>query len=309
MGKKAKERKRREREALASMGVVREPSIAKAVQPARPNVAAPPGKAVTAKAPVAAKVKAPAAAKPLATAPAAIKAPAAASAKPKATRPAAVKAPSATAAKPVAAAKSPAAKSPAAKSKPGNANPAVATAAKPPAAAKSKPSVANPPAEPAAPVSRIQLSGQLATRLNSVAIHLLRRLQREDTRLGLSGARLSALSVLVFGGPRTLGKLADAEGVSPPSMTRLVTAMETDGLVVREKNAADGRSVIIKASAEGERILIRGREQRVHALAGWLSHLSQAGLLRLDEATSTLETLLKNQRTDSAEAKNRDKKA
>jgi DNA-binding MarR family transcriptional regulator len=136
-------------------------------------------------------------------------------------------------------------------------------------------------------------AGELATRLHSVAIHLLRRLQREDARLGLSGARLSALSVLVFGGPRTLGKLASAEGVSPPSMTRLVTAMEAEGLVVREKNAADGRSVIVRASAEGERILVRGREQRVEALAGWLSALTAERLTSLDTATSTLEDVLR----------------
>ena len=147
-----------------------------------------------------------------------------------------------------------------------------------------------------------EMSGQLATRLNSVAIHLLRRLQREDTKLGLSGARLSALSVLVFGGPRTLGKLADAEGVSPPSMTRLVTAMEAEGLVAREKNSADGRSVIIRASAEGERILLRGRELRVEALAGWLAELSPAGLASLDDATTTLESLLRSQRSDRTEA-------
>jgi DNA-binding MarR family transcriptional regulator len=140
-------------------------------------------------------------------------------------------------------------------------------------------------------------TGELATRLNSVAIHLLRRLQREDSRLGLSGARLSALSVLVFGGPRTLGKLAHAEGVSPPSMTRLVSAMEAEGLVVREKNAADGRSVIIRASAEGERILLRGREQRVEALAGWLSALSAERLGSLDTATSTLEDVLRTDRS------------
>jgi DNA-binding MarR family transcriptional regulator len=138
--------------------------------------------------------------------------------------------------------------------------------------------------------------GELATRLNSVAIHLLRRLQREDTRLGLSGARLSALSVLVFGGPRTLGKLAAAEGVSPPSMTRLVSAMEADGLVRREKNAADGRSVIIRASPEGERILLRGRELRVEALAGWLSALSSERLGNLDTATATLEDILRTDR-------------
>src|SRR5262245_23690428 len=84
-------------------------------------------------------------------------------------------------------------------------------------------------------------ASELATRLNSAAIHLLRRLQREDSRLGLSAARLSALSVLVFGGPKTLGQLADAEAVSPPSMTRLVNAMEAEGLVSREKHATDAR--------------------------------------------------------------------
>lgn len=187
---------------------------------------------------------------------------------------------------------------------------ASASAAKAPVASRA-PSAAKPPksaaAAPAAgPTDR---SGELATRLNSVAIHLLRRLQREDTRLGLSGARLSALSVLVFGGPRTLGKLADAEGVSPPSMTRLVTAMEAEGLVAREKNSADGRSVIIRASAEGERLLIRGREQRVQALAGWLAALTPLGLGNLDKATTTLEELLKSERADRTEATNRDRSA
>ena len=134
---------------------------------------------------------------------------------------------------------------------------------------------------------------ELATRLNSAAIHLLRRLQREDSRLGLSGARLSALSVLVFGGPRTLGQLADAEAVSPPSMTRLVNAMEAEGLVRREKHATDARSIIIHASPKGEEILVRGRQQRVEALAGLLEELPAATIATLDQAAATLEELLR----------------
>ncbi|MEA2621460.1 MAG: hypothetical protein QOH61_370 [Chloroflexota bacterium] len=164
---------------------------------------------------------------------------------------------------------------------------AVAIAAADPAAAK---------VTQAAPVP-----SDLATRLNSVAIHLLRRLQREDARLGLSAARLSALSVLVFGGPRTLGKLADAEGVSAPSMTRLVTAMEADGLVTRRKNDADGRSVIVHAAPEGERILLLGREQRVAALAGWLESLTPERLASLDTASTVLDDLLRSERPDRSE--------
>ena len=138
---------------------------------------------------------------------------------------------------------------------------------------------------------------QLATRLNSVAIHLLRRLAREDARLGLSAARLSALSVLVFGGPRTLGQLAKAEGVTPPSMTRLVGAMEQEGLVERTPSPTDGRSIVIRASPTGEEILVRGREQRVVALSGWLTELARSDLLTLDEAAGLLENLLRVPRT------------
>lgn len=136
---------------------------------------------------------------------------------------------------------------------------------------------------------------QIATQLNSVAIHLLRRLHREDAVLGLSGARLSALSVLVFGGPRTIGKLADAEGVTPPSMTRLVAAMEAEGLVQRAASPTDARSVIIRATQAGEDIMLRGREQRVVALAGWLARLDPGELASLEHAGELLERILGEQ--------------
>src|SRR5919199_1393233 len=81
---------------------------------------------------------------------------------------------------------------------------------------------------------------RVADRLHSAAVHLLRLLRREDARSGLSAPRLSALSVLVFGGARTLGELAAAEQVRPPTMTRLVRALEAAGLVTREGDPADG---------------------------------------------------------------------
>ncbi|HJU65574.1 MAG TPA: MarR family transcriptional regulator, partial [Gemmatimonadaceae bacterium] len=82
---------------------------------------------------------------------------------------------------------------------------------------------------------------RIADRVHSAAIHLLRRLRKEDTKTGLSAPRLSALSVVVFGGPLTLGALAAAEQVRPPTMTRLVTALEKRGLVTREPDPDDGR--------------------------------------------------------------------
>lgn len=73
----------------------------------------------------------------------------------------------------------------------------------------------------------------LAGELNSVAIHLVRRLWREDESLGITPARLSALSVLVFGGPHSISRLAEAEQVAPPTMSKIVSALEQAGLVGR----------------------------------------------------------------------------
>src|SRR3954471_22348537 len=88
---------------------------------------------------------------------------------------------------------------------------------------------------------------QLADRLHSSAIHLLRRLRREDDASGLPAPQLSALSVVVFGGgPITLGQLAAAEQVRPPTITKLVAALEHDGLVERETDPSDRRIVRVK---------------------------------------------------------------
>ncbi len=135
-------------------------------------------------------------------------------------------------------------------------------------------------------------STKIASQLNSAAIHLVRRLHREDAARGVSGARLSALSVLVFGGPRTIGKLAEAEGVTPPSMTRLVAAMEAEGLVQRAPSPTDARSVIIRATPQGESLMLRGREQRVVALSGWLSSLDPDELATVEQASELLERIL-----------------
>src|SRR4051795_12421660 len=104
---------------------------------------------------------------------------------------------------------------------------------------------------------------EAADRFHSAAIHALRHVRREDPATGLGPARLSALSVLVFGGPRTLGELAAAEQVRPPTMTRVVQALEQEGLVRRERDRRDGRVRRVEASAKGRRVMQRGRERRI----------------------------------------------
>ena len=115
---------------------------------------------------------------------------------------------------------------------------------------------------------------ELADRWHSLAIHLLRGVRRVDTQSGLTGPRLSALSVIVFGGPITLGALAAAEQVRPPTMTRLVRALERAQLVRREKDPDDGRIVRLRATARGESVLRAGRKRRVRRLAIPLGELA-----------------------------------
>src|SRR5258706_9015196 len=91
----------------------------------------------------------------------------------------------------------------------------------------------------------------VADRLHSAAIRLLRRLRREEEAMGLTAARASALSVLVFGGPAmTLRALAQAEQVSAPTVTRLILGMERHGLVRRKADAQDRRGLWVHPAAE-----------------------------------------------------------
>src|SRR5215467_10259623 len=107
---------------------------------------------------------------------------------------------------------------------------------------------------------------QAADKLHSAAIHLLRRLRVRDRESGIGPAQLSALSVLVFGGQRSLGELAEAEQVRPPTMSRIVAGLEQARLVKR-KATEDKRRVSLEATAKGTKILQEGRRRRVEALA------------------------------------------
>lgn len=134
---------------------------------------------------------------------------------------------------------------------------------------------------------------EVADRLHSAAVHLLRRVRREDEASGLSAARLSALSVLVFGGPTTVGQLAAAEQVRSPTMTSLVQELEADGLVRRTASRTDGRVVEVRATPKGRRILQAARRRRVASLGGLLTSLDGEQLAVLDEAASLLERVLR----------------
>ena len=136
----------------------------------------------------------------------------------------------------------------------------------------------------------------IADRLHSAAIHLLRRLRRVDKASGLSAAKLSALSVVVFAGPITLGELAAAEQVRPPTMTRLTQELESQGLIRRQKDESDQRILRVAATAQGAKLLKEGRNRRVAMLTEWIATLSPRNIAVLSEALGVLEEFAKPHR-------------
>src|SRR5256884_3540282 len=134
---------------------------------------------------------------------------------------------------------------------------------------------------------------ETADKLHSAAIHLLRRLRVRDRESGIGPAQLSALSVLVFGGPRSLGELAEAEQVRPPTMSRIVSGLERAGLVRRGKTE-DRRRVRLEATAKGTRILQEGRRRRVESLAQALSSPSSEDREKLSALLDHLEKVIRH---------------
>ena len=134
---------------------------------------------------------------------------------------------------------------------------------------------------------------ETADRLHSAAIHLLRRLRVRDRESGIGPAQLSALSVLVFGGPRSLGELADAEQVRPPTMSRIVAGLERAGLV-RRRATEDGRRVRLEASPRGTKILQEGRMRRVESLAKAFYLLSAREQKQLVKLVGLLQRVIRN---------------
>ena len=147
-----------------------------------------------------------------------------------------------------------------------------------------------PPPPPRSGASRAE---QVANRLHSAAIHLLRRVRTQDDAMGLSGPEGSALSVVVFGGPITLGALAAAEHVKPPTITRLVRDLEAKALVVREADPADRRVQRVTATALGRRVLEEGRARRVATITAALERLPAAELRALEAAVDILEGIVR----------------
>lgn len=161
---------------------------------------------------------------------------------------------------------------------------------------------ARTPTEPARPAPRRRPTSRahaanrravdVADRLHSAAIHLLRRVRREDAGAGLTAPQLSALSVIVSHGSLTLGELARAEQVRPPTITRIVAGLEGAGLATRTARPGDRRVAVVAPTPRGARLLEEGRRRRIAALAAEIVALSRAEVAALGRSLDVLERLV-----------------
>ena len=144
--------------------------------------------------------------------------------------------------------------------------------------------------------SKVDLE-RLSRSLHSAAIHLLRDLRTQDSASGIGPSQLSALSVIVFGGPRSLHDLARSEQVQPPTMSKIVDGLVQQGLARREVNISDRRSITIFPTAKGMQAMKEGRDRREKRLIEILRRLKQDEIRDLQRASEVLTRVLE---TDSA---------
>ena len=145
-------------------------------------------------------------------------------------------------------------------------------------------------------MSRIEKKSRMevADRLHSAAIHLLRYARKQDVLSHEGPARLSALSVLVFGGPMTLGQLATAEQVKPPTMSRIVAGLKRSGLARIAEDTRDARRIRVSVTAKGERVLQEARQRRILLLAEVLGEVSEQETDVLREAAEIIEQSIRS---------------
>ena len=141
----------------------------------------------------------------------------------------------------------------------------------------------------------VQTDTQLASRLR-LAVMRLARVLRQKAQDPITPSQLSALVSVERDGPVTLGELAALESVQPPTMTRIVAALEEPGLVVREADAADRRISRLHITGAGRKLLEKNRGRKTAYLASRMRELSAEQREVLERAAALMERMTEGER-------------
>jgi DNA-binding MarR family transcriptional regulator len=120
--------------------------------------------------------------------------------------------------------------------------------------------------------------------------HTARVFRGLDTELGLSPARFSVLATLRYQGPQRVGALARLEDVAQPTITRLVVALEREGLVERHADPGDRRGSVVRLTAEGRALVRRARSRKIAWIERALRDLKPADIAAAERAARHLDT-------------------
>jgi DNA-binding MarR family transcriptional regulator len=135
--------------------------------------------------------------------------------------------------------------------------------------------------------------GEMAARLHSSSVRLLRLARREERGEPIGGPRLSALTFVATAGPVSLAELAAAEQVRAPTMSRVVDNLVADGLALRETDPTDRRAVRISATEAGRRLIDEGQASRAGAVAARLAQLADSERRALYRGVELMERILR----------------
>jgi DNA-binding MarR family transcriptional regulator len=138
-----------------------------------------------------------------------------------------------------------------------------------------------------------QLDTEVAARLRLAIGRLARRI-RLDTEYGLPPLQHAALATIEVSGPIRLGELAQREGVTAPTMSRVLASLDERGLVARRPDPDDARSVLLSLTDEGVGVLATVRSAHTAMLAARLHRLSAEQVHSLGAALPILELLIED---------------
>jgi DNA-binding MarR family transcriptional regulator len=135
------------------------------------------------------------------------------------------------------------------------------------------------------------VGSDLASQLRLSVVRLNRRLRSQRTDETVSLTQISALATLHRCGPMTPSELAASERVRPPSMTRVIAALEEEGLVSRRDHPTDGRQSIIELSSKGAELLAEEASAKERWLDKRLAELTEDERAILARASEIIDRM------------------
>jgi DNA-binding MarR family transcriptional regulator len=134
---------------------------------------------------------------------------------------------------------------------------------------------------------------ELPTRLRLAIMRLARRL-RQQADADATPSMLSALASIEYRQPVTLGELAEAERVTPPTMSKIVARLQEAELVTRTPDPDDKRIQRLSLSIRGERFIARSKSRKNAYLAKKLRKLEPHEVAKLEAAVAVIEKILED---------------